>query len=710
MPTDEMIQALLDRWEAAKSQGRFLAVDDLCRDHPHLAGEVRSYIQALISMDKLVGLKAAENSTQNNPETNLQRGLQPGTEIVPGYRLEKPLGSGGFGEVWKAKGPGGIRSALKIVSLGERAGSVELRAFKTIRDIRHPHLIASVGAWKVGTLLVFAMELAEGTLLDRFDKYRKQGLSGIPVSELIRYMRDAAEGLDFLNTTSFEFKDRGSLGIQHRDIKPHNLLVVGGRVKIGDFGLVRLLDHAMTGHTGSLTPSYAAPEFFDGKTSRHSDQYSLAVTYCFLRSGQLPFEGSSAQIMAGHLRQPPNLTRVPPEEREIVARALAKNPENRWPDCRSFIRELRRAISKEVHEAVPAQEASFKTHQPPEGILVTQMKSPEPEATLPEPVGHPTGAAPDSMASPIPRGATKWVALWGVLGILAAIVGGYFILNGHKSPSTTESLGKGDAIIRAKAGASEIRITTTSRVAGAIHSLTWNGKEFIDSSDHGRQLQSAAQFESRKKLVPDFFMVIEAGAEGDGGGEISSSKLFDLRIGEAVLETTTQMAFFWRPRENSTGSLTSLSNHVVKKRIGIGFQKWPNVIDYQVTFTVPDGEKYYSAQYIPFMGHMPSEFNKNWQYQQGKWKPVDTIKPYPIVLSTSNESFALGVWAPDHPTFGKPAYKLIPGGVTRWDCVFEDRQGIKPGSYHFQGFLIVGTLNDVKKTMEELCTSFTPQP
>src|SRR5258708_5824181 len=63
----------------------------------------------------------------------------------------------------------------------------------------------------------------------------------------------------------------------------------------------------------------------------------------------------------------------------------------------------------------------------------------------------------------------------------------------------------GDATIRAKAGASEIVITTTARTAGAIHSLTWNGVEFVDSFDHGRQIQSASNFDCGQKFIPEVF-------------------------------------------------------------------------------------------------------------------------------------------------------------------------------------------------------------
>src|SRR5207249_2750147 len=85
---------------------------------------------------------------------------------------------------------------------------------------------------------------------------------------------------------------------------------------------------------------YAAPEYFVGKTSRQSDQYALAVTYCQLRGGSMPFLGTTAQITFGHMYNDPDLEGLPAPERPIVARALAKRPEERWPDCRSFIAAL----------------------------------------------------------------------------------------------------------------------------------------------------------------------------------------------------------------------------------------------------------------------------------------------------------------------------------------------------------------------------------
>ena len=139
-------------------------------------------------------------------------------------------------------------------------------------------------------------------------------------------------------------------------------------------------------------------------------------------------------------------------------------------------------------------------------------------------------------------------------------------------------------------------ITTTARVAGAIHSLTWDGKEFIDSYDHGRQMQSAANFDSGKDFNPEVFNPTEAGSNADGTGETSSSKLLRMQAGGSELQTTTQMAFWLAPGEKSLGNLARnekvLSDHQVSKQVHIGVQGLPHAIEYEVVFDVPKGERH----------------------------------------------------------------------------------------------------------------------
>jgi Protein kinase domain/WD domain, G-beta repeat len=223
---------------------------------------------------------------------------------------------------------------------------VERRSLAVLKHLDHPNLLRTYETWQVHGFLVMAMELADRTLLDRWEEAHARGLQGIPHDELLPYLRDAADGIDFLQKRY----------IQHRDVKPQNLLLVGSRVKVGDFGLARLLANSITGHTGSLTVAYAAPEFFEGRTTRQSDQYSLAVTYCQLRGGKLPFIGTPAAMVAAHLHRRPDLTMLPAEERPIAAKALSKRPADRWPTCRAFVE----ALADPQRSRLPARRGRWK--------------------------------------------------------------------------------------------------------------------------------------------------------------------------------------------------------------------------------------------------------------------------------------------------------------------------------------------------------------
>src|SRR5438477_1369265 len=199
---------------------------------------------------------------------------EPDAEPLPGYRLIEPLGSGGFGEVWKCEAPGGLFKAIKFVygnlnSLdveGARAEQ-ELKALSRVKEVRHPFVLSMDRIEVVGGELVIVMELADKSLHDSFEECVQAGLVGIPRDDLLRYIRDAAEALDHMNEKH---------NLQHLDIKPRNLFVVSDRVKVADFGLVRNLERGSGNELMSgVTPLYAAPETFSGLITQHTDQYSL---------------------------------------------------------------------------------------------------------------------------------------------------------------------------------------------------------------------------------------------------------------------------------------------------------------------------------------------------------------------------------------------------------------------------------------------------
>lgn len=299
---------------------------------------------------------------------------------------------------------------------------------------------------------------------------------------------------------------------------------------------------------------------------------------------------------------------------------------------------------------------------------------------------------------------------------LAGLVGG--IAGG---PALGATLGpiKGDAIIRNPAGPSEIVITTTSRLAGAIHSLTWNGREFINSTDHGRQLQSASNFDCDGVFHAETFNPTEAGSRRDGAGPTSTSRLLKIEADGPELRTTSQMAFWLAPGERSGGhpacNTTLLSNHLLTKRVHIGSKDLPQVLEYDVTFRLPEDEHHTYAQFEALTGYMPPEFERFWAYDPAtdQFKPLSDgpgEQARPVALATADGKYAMGIYAPpDQPTtgFNGPGYgrfRFRAERVVKWNCVYRrrDEKGIAPGDYRFRMFVTVGTLDDLRRDLAAL--------
>jgi serine/threonine protein kinase len=258
-------------------------------------------------------------------------------EPLPGYRLIEHIGTGGYGEVWRAEAPGGLYKAIKFVfgQQHEKRATNELRALDHVRTVRHPFLLSLERIEVVDGRVIVVTELADGSVKDRFDACRREGLSGIPRAELLGYLRDAADALDFMSE---------SHALQHLDIKPENLLLLAGHVKVADFGLVKDVRQSQASLVGGMTPLYAAPEVFRGSPSRQSDQYSLAIVYQEMLSGSLPFiGGNAAELTLQHLNDEPELSSLSIVDRYVVSRALSKDPHHRYTNCREFVESLLRA-------------------------------------------------------------------------------------------------------------------------------------------------------------------------------------------------------------------------------------------------------------------------------------------------------------------------------------------------------------------------------
>jgi len=263
--------------------------------------------------------------------------LEAGLEAFPGYHLRRLLGFGSFGEVWEAEADDGTRIALKFLPAErQQATPGELRSLHTVRQLPHPHLIRIHHVSCHLRYVLVAIELADGSLADLQASYRTERDTAVLPEHVCLLLSQAAAALDFLNLRRHMI-DGQSVSIQHCDVKPSNLLLFGDTVKLADFGLAALMTAATMAHSPAGTPEYASPEVFRGRLSRRSDQFALAVTYCEMRSGRLPFANPPRTFRPDYFHAPPDLSILLPKERPVVARALASAPEERWASCGEFI-------------------------------------------------------------------------------------------------------------------------------------------------------------------------------------------------------------------------------------------------------------------------------------------------------------------------------------------------------------------------------------
>ncbi|HEX7580953.1 MAG TPA: protein kinase [Thermoanaerobaculia bacterium] len=267
--------------------------------------------------------------------------LQPGSRLGP-YEIVSPLGSGGMGEVFRARDPRlGRDVAIKVLPDAIAGDPVRLHRFeeeaRATSALSHSNIVTVYEIGREGEQRFLVMELVEGETL------RVRLESGpLPPREAVRIATQVAEGLAAAH----------GKGIVHRDLKPANIVVTrGGIAKILDFGLARrsVLTPVRPGDTHVVrklvtepglvvgTAEYMSPEQVRGDTvDSRSDLFSFGTLLYEMLSGRMPFrKGSPADTMAAILmEEPPDLSSLVPAlplalER-IVRRCLEKNPERRF--------------------------------------------------------------------------------------------------------------------------------------------------------------------------------------------------------------------------------------------------------------------------------------------------------------------------------------------------------------------------------------------
>jgi hypothetical protein len=273
-----------------------------------------------------------------------------GQRPLEGYTLKRGIGRGGFGEVYFAVSDGGKEVALKLVRSNQ---DIELRGVAQCLNLKHPNLVGLYDLRKDGQGDHWVvMEHVSGEPLNAVLARHPNGLP----PELAReWFLGLARGVAYLHDH----------GIVHRDLKPANVFIENGLVKVGDYGLSKSMSSSQRSpNTGSVgTVHYMAPEISTGNYNKQIDTYACGVLLYEMLTGHVPFEGdSAAEILMKHLTTPPDLGKVPSEWVPILARALAKNPAQRFATMTEFARVVEKVGQAEPRPAaarpgVPRMEA-----------------------------------------------------------------------------------------------------------------------------------------------------------------------------------------------------------------------------------------------------------------------------------------------------------------------------------------------------------------
>jgi len=262
------------------------------------------------------------------------------------YEILSELGRGAMGVVYRAMDPViGRTVAVKTIRLSEEGTGLTrpelLTRFQTEARaaglLTHPNIVVVYDAGEENGLYFITMELVEGKSLQAL----LDGGHAFPVPRVIRILEQTCSALQFAHERN----------IVHRDIKPANLMLTADdTVKVTDFGTAKILQFGSVQQTAHVmgTPSYMSPEQVKGRpVDGRSDIFSLGVMLYEMLTGEKPFPGQSITTVIYKIV---NEDPVPPRQinpsihpglNDIVLRALAKEPEDRYQSCREMLEDLR---------------------------------------------------------------------------------------------------------------------------------------------------------------------------------------------------------------------------------------------------------------------------------------------------------------------------------------------------------------------------------
>jgi serine/threonine protein kinase len=253
------------------------------------------------------------------------------------YHLIRTLAEGGFAEVYLGEHVHlGINAAIKV--LHAQLTSEDLKQFReearSIARLRHPHIVTIFDFDVNGDVPFLVMEYApNGTLSQRHPRG-----SHLSPTTILSYLRQISGALQYAHDQR----------LVHRDVKPENMLIgERGEILLSDFGIAVVASATTQDVVG--TPAYIAPEQIEGKPLPASDQYALGIVVYQWLCGTYPFHGTSGEITVKHLSAPPpslceQLPDLPPGIEQVVQKALAKKPQERYASVQDFANAFEAAI------------------------------------------------------------------------------------------------------------------------------------------------------------------------------------------------------------------------------------------------------------------------------------------------------------------------------------------------------------------------------
>jgi uncharacterized RDD family membrane protein YckC len=251
-----------------------------------------------------------------------------GDRPLAGYAIQRGVGRGGFGEVYYALSDGGREVALKYLRDNP---DIELRGVSACMNLNSPHLVKIFDvAQNAEAEFFIIMEYVSGPSLRDLLIAEPQGVGQ---QKAAFFVREICKGLGYLH-------DRG---IVHRDLKPGNIFYEEGYVKIGDYGLSKFISvsrhSAQTASVGTV--HYMAPEVGSGNYSRGIDIYAVGVMLYEMLLGRVPFQGSSmGEVLMKHLTAQPEVEQLPHPFGQVIRKALAKDPKERYQTVAEMAEEL----------------------------------------------------------------------------------------------------------------------------------------------------------------------------------------------------------------------------------------------------------------------------------------------------------------------------------------------------------------------------------